>query len=220
MTDNQTPKSPKVKTSIVDEDAARLSSSPVAEDSSEWASTTLEALGPVVETQYPPDSLPLIGETEVFGAVEKNPTVTLAEFQPSSKPEVLKSVEEQPTLAEFAASNEPEAFKSVEKSPDYAEFGASYGQPKTSTVATTPGLHIPGSYPGMSSKNTESSTIAEDAQHIRDMLTETLDHDAHYVKEATANALEKARNYASRTGEAVSGYLPPGMAAYLCAYII
>lgn len=66
----------------------------------------------------------------------------------------------------------------------------------------------------------ESSTLLQDAQYVRDMVTETLDHDAQYVKDITAGALEKARDYASKTGEAVGGYLPQSVAAYLRKYTL
>ena len=76
---------------------------------------------------------------------------------------------------------------------------------------------IPGAYFGTEEEliQGEPSTLFQDAQYVRDMVAETLDHDAQYVKGVTAGAFESARGYAVKTGEAVGGYLPQSVAAYL-----
>jgi hypothetical protein len=72
---------------------------------------------------------------------------------------------------------------------------------------TTPGLHVPGAFPGPYPK----SGVVQDIQ---------------YVKDTTINALQTAKGYMStgvedvkrlieNTGDTVGGYLPQSVTAYL-----
>lgn len=73
---------------------------------------------------------------------------------------------------------------------------------------TTPGLHVPGAFPGPYPK---SNVVQQDMQ---------------YVKETAINALQTAKEYMStgvddvkrlieNTGDTVGGYLPQSVTAYL-----
>ncbi|KJA26657.1 hypothetical protein HYPSUDRAFT_36374 [Hypholoma sublateritium FD-334 SS-4] len=129
--------------------------------SSDWASTTLDALGPVINTPYPADKATDTDAPEESTVPDEAPAVT------------------------YITSKENQ--------------------------------DIPGAYLGSAEEliQGEPSTLFRDAQYVRDMVAETLDHDAQYVKGVTAGAFESARGYAVKTGEAVGGYLPQSVAAYL-----
>jgi len=70
-------------------------------------------------------------------------------------------------------------------------------EPGSHSAATTPGLNVPGSFPGQYPK---PGAVQQDVK---------------YAKDAAWNALETARGYAQTAAETAGGYLPASVSAYL-----
>jgi len=70
-------------------------------------------------------------------------------------------------------------------------------EPGSHSAATTPGLNVPGSFPGQYPK---PGAVQQDVQ---------------YAKDAAWSALETARGYAQNAAETAGGYLPASVSAYL-----
>jgi hypothetical protein len=88
--------------------------------------------------------------------------------------------------------------------------------PRSNAPVETPGSVsqlVPGAFPPSTDLGTEVPLPNE--QQSKDTTTTAPDRDVQYVKDATTSAAETVRDYASRTGEAVGGYLPDNVAAYL-----
>lgn len=155
---------------------------------SDWASTTLDALGPVINTPYPVDKL-----TDTDASTESNAPDEVNDIQKNH-------IEEQTsddTHIELITINKQAA--------------------TVTYITRKENQDVPGAYVDNSEEfvQGEPSTLFQDAKYVRDMVAETLDHDAQYVKDVTAGAFESARGYAVKTGEAVGGYLPQSVTAYL-----
>ncbi|KAF8200177.1 hypothetical protein BJ912DRAFT_623643 [Pholiota molesta] len=114
-----------------------------------------------------------------------------------------------PDTAKDHPANEPTADTQPSK---FAMHGL---YPRSNAPVETPGSVsqlVPGAFP----PSTDLGTVPlPNEQQGKDTTTTAPDRDAQYVKDATTSAAETVRDYASRTGEAVGGYLPDNVAAYL-----
>ena len=73
---------------------------------------------------------------------------------------------------------------------------------------TTPGLHVPGAFPGPYPK---SDTVQQDLQHVKDTAISALQT----AKEYMSTSVDDVKRLIENTGDTVGGYLPQSVTAYL-----
>ena len=73
---------------------------------------------------------------------------------------------------------------------------------------TTPGLHVPGAFPG---PYPESGVVQQDIQYVKDTAISALQT----AKEYMSTGVEDVKRLIENTGDTVGGYLPQSVTAYL-----
>ena len=73
---------------------------------------------------------------------------------------------------------------------------------------TTPGLHVPGAFPGPYPK---SDVVQQDIQYVKDTAVSALQT----AKEYMSTSVEDVKRLMENTGDTVGGYLPQSVTAYL-----
>lgn len=73
---------------------------------------------------------------------------------------------------------------------------------------TTPGLHVPGAFPGPYPK---SSAVQQDVQYVKDKAISALQSAKDYMSTSVGDVKRLIEN----TGDTVGGYLPQSVTAYL-----
>lgn len=79
---------------------------------------------------------------------------------------------------------------------------------QTASNPTTPGLHVPGAFPGPYPK---SGFVQQDIQYVKDTAISALQT----AKEYMPASAEDVKRLIENTGDTVGGYLPQSINAYL-----